>query len=246
MRDGFLRLIVIDGAFEKDFFRIADSLLAGGGTFVDVGANHGLLSLGLAGRFANNISFHLFEPNAHLRETIRRSLKTYPSVDFTINPEALSDHEGAVQFHFQEGHLGMSHVVESGGTPIRSTTFDAYAAAKGIASVELMKIDVEGYELAVLNGSRKSLAAGIIKAIYFEYSEKWLRRHHDPSLLLTYLAEAGFEVCFCREDDVAPYASNATILKEHRAVPSIPLVPVRGLPIPAITDLLAVPRNALL
>jgi hypothetical protein len=31
MSDGFLRLIVIDQGFEKDFFRIADSILANGG-----------------------------------------------------------------------------------------------------------------------------------------------------------------------------------------------------------------------
>ena len=61
MSDGFLRLIVIDGDFEQDFFRIADCLLAHGGTFLDVGANHGLFSFGLAGRQGAVIDFHLFE-----------------------------------------------------------------------------------------------------------------------------------------------------------------------------------------
>jgi len=246
LRDGFLRLIVIEGNFEKDFFRVADSLLSAGGTFVDVGANHGLLSLGLAGQFSANVSFHLFEPNGELRKTIHRSLQTYPPVDFTINAEALSDTDGVVHMHFQEGHLGMSHVVQSGGTPIVSTTFDQYVAEKALSSVELMKIDVEGYELAVLKGSRKSLAAGIVKAVYFEYSEKWLRRHHDPSQLLRYFADAGFEVCFCRQSDVTVHSSHATSLKQNQSTPAVPLVPVRGLPIPANTDLLAVPRNALL
>ena len=48
LSDGFLRLIVIEGDYEKDFFRIADALLQEGGEFLDVGANHGLLSFGLA------------------------------------------------------------------------------------------------------------------------------------------------------------------------------------------------------
>ena len=34
MRDGFLRLIVIDGDFEHDFFRIADHLPQEGGIFL--------------------------------------------------------------------------------------------------------------------------------------------------------------------------------------------------------------------
>src|SRR5437660_1727379 len=63
MSDGFLRLIVIDGKFERDFFAIADAMLGEGGTFFDVGANHGLLSFGLAGRHRERIRFHLFEPN---------------------------------------------------------------------------------------------------------------------------------------------------------------------------------------
>jgi hypothetical protein len=48
LSDGFLRLIVIDGEYDKDFFRVADALLREGGEFLDVEANHGLLSFGLA------------------------------------------------------------------------------------------------------------------------------------------------------------------------------------------------------
>ena len=47
MSDGFLRLIVIEGGYDHDFFRIADQLLGNGGEFLDVGANFGLLSFGL-------------------------------------------------------------------------------------------------------------------------------------------------------------------------------------------------------
>src|SRR5689334_12189801 len=35
LSDGFLRLIVIDGDYEKDFFRVADALLKEGGEFLD-------------------------------------------------------------------------------------------------------------------------------------------------------------------------------------------------------------------
>src|SRR5580704_17621616 len=70
MSDGFLRLIVIDGGFEADFFRLADSLLEPGGVMFDVGANHGLLSFGMAGKHADRIAFHLFEPISRLVRSI--------------------------------------------------------------------------------------------------------------------------------------------------------------------------------
>src|SRR6266478_8177465 len=60
LSDGFLRLIVIDSDYEKDFFRVADALLQEGGEFLDVGANHGLLSFGLARKHADRVRFHLF------------------------------------------------------------------------------------------------------------------------------------------------------------------------------------------
>src|SRR5829696_7434335 len=78
MRDGFLRLIVIEGNFERDFFAVADAILGQGGTFFDVGANHGLLSFGLAGRHRDRIEFHLFEPNPRLVDSIERTRGRYP------------------------------------------------------------------------------------------------------------------------------------------------------------------------
>ena len=89
MSDGFLRLIPIEGAFEGDFFRVADGFLGTGGTFLDVGANYGLLSFGLASRFGGSIDFHLFEPNAKLVETIVRSRQLYPDMRCTVNPVAV-------------------------------------------------------------------------------------------------------------------------------------------------------------
>jgi len=203
LRDGFLRLIVIEGDFEADFFRIADALLARGGTFLDVGANHGLLSLGLAERWRDKVAFHLFEPNEELRDSFVRSQALYPGMQVTLNPFAVSDKPGTLQIHFQPGHLGMSHVVPEGGVSIRAIRLDDYFAEKAIASVELMKIDIEGFELAALKGADAALGGQAIKAIYFEYCEKWLRRHHPPTELLDYLKSRGYEPCLVREWDLA-------------------------------------------
>src|SRR5262245_46815096 len=76
--DRFLRLMVFDQEFEKDFFARAASILAKGGTFFDVGANYGLLSFGLAGRHGAAIDFHLFEPNPSLVSSIEKTFDLYP------------------------------------------------------------------------------------------------------------------------------------------------------------------------
>lgn len=245
LTDGFLRLIVIEGEFEKDFFRVGDALLQEGGEFFDVGANHGLLSFGLARKFDDLIHFHLFEPNPGLRESIAKSLELYPSMQARINPEAVSDQNGMIQIHFQKGHLGMSHVVKNGGVPVRSITLDTYLTDQQVVRVDFLKMDIEGYELAALRGAENALKSRRIRAIYFEYCEKWLHRHHPPQELLEYFESLAYEVCFCRSADIAAQGPASFTLKAGLPGHGLPLVPIKGRQLPSTTDLLAIPRESL-
>jgi FkbM family methyltransferase len=245
MRDGFLRLIVIEGDFEAEFFRIADYFLAAGGVFVDVGANHGLLSLGLAGTHGDAVAFHLFEPNAELRDSIARSVLNYPAVEIRVNKEALSSSPGELRMHFEHGHLGMSHVVASGGVGVAATTLDNYLASGKVGFVNFLKIDVEGFELEVLRGAEHALSKKEIGAIYFEYCEKWLRRNHEPRQLLDYLGSLNYEVCFCRAADLAAYGDREPTVLTNLAGSTIRLLAIDGLSVPETTDLIAIPRSAL-
>ena len=240
-----MRLIVIEGVFEKDFFGIGDALLAQGGTFLDVGGNHGLLSLGLADRWRDRVTFHLFEPNEELRASFARSQALYPGMQAVVNPYAVADKPGTVQIHFQPGHLGMSHVVPEGGVSIRAIRLDDYLKENAIASVELMKIDIEGSELAGLKGADNALSRQAIKAIYFEYCEKWLQRHHPPAELLDYLKSRGYEPCLVREWDLAQQGGATHRLRDNIAGAGLLLRPLGKSAPPETTDMLALPRHHL-
>jgi len=48
-------------------------------------------------------------------------------------------------------------------------TIDEVVEREGIQSIDFMNMDVEGHELAVLRGAKKSLDAGIIKALSIEF-----------------------------------------------------------------------------
>lgn len=61
MSDGFLRLIMIEGDYEKDFFRIAGALLLDAGEFLDVGRESQTSELSVGAKFPR-MRFHLFEP----------------------------------------------------------------------------------------------------------------------------------------------------------------------------------------
>ena len=245
MSDGFLRLIVIEGDYEKDFFRIADALLQDGGEFLDVGANHGLLSFGLAQKFPR-MRFHLFEPNQKLVESIEKSRRLYPPMRAEINPVAVCDQDGRIYFEVQSEQTGASHITNSGGVPIRSVRLDSYLRDKSIERVDLLKIDIEGYELTALRGAEHALKNRHIKAIYFEYFEKFLVRVAPPSELIGFLDSLGYEVCFCREADLAqPDGAPKVTVREGLPGHGLPLIPITGRPVPAMTDLLAIPKENL-
>ena len=159
----------------------------GGGVFLDAGANHGLLSFGLAGRLADRVKFHLFEPNPKLVSSIKQSLALYPQMHCKINQMALSDREGTVTFLFDAEQSGTSHIVSgAAGEEVVSTTLDLYLERENIKRVDLLKIDVEGFELAVLRGAERHLQNQNIQAIYFEHFQITLRdyQHGGHFLLL--------------------------------------------------------------
>ena len=245
MSDGFLRLIVIEGDYEKDFFRIADVLLQDGGEFLDVGANHGLLSFGLVRKFPR-VRFHLFEPNAKLLESIEKSRKLYPPMRAEINPVAVCDRDGTICFEVKSEQTGASHITNNGGVPIPSLRLDTYLQNKGVDPVDLLKLDIEGYELTALRGAECALKNRHIKAIYFEYFEKYLVRVAPPSELIECLDSSGYEVCFCRAADLAQQgAAPRVTVREGLPGNGLPLIPIAGRQVPAMTDLLAIPKENL-
>lgn len=245
MSDGFLRLIVIDGDYENDFFRLADALLQDGGEFLDVGANHGLLSFGLAQKFPRT-RFHLFEPNPKLLDSIENTRKLYPEMRVQINPVAVCDQDGIISFEVRSEQTGASHITKSGGVSIRSVRLDSYLKDKVVNQVDLLKIDIEGYELTALRGAECALKSRLIKAIYFEYFEKYLLRVAPPAKLIEFLDSLSYEVCFCRESDLAQHSpADRVTVREGLPGHGLPLIPVAGREVPAMTDLLAIPKENL-
>lgn len=162
-----------------------------------------------------------------------------------INCAAVSDQDSTVQMHFHAGHLGISHVVKKGGVTVPTMKLDTYLTAQRLEQVALLKMDIEGYELAALYGAEHALKSHRIQAIYFEYCEQLLLRHHPPQALLDYLASLDYEVCFCRACDITTQGGATTTLNVGVPGHGLPLLPIKGREVPTATDLLAIPRENL-
>lgn len=52
---------------------------------------------------------------------------------------------------------------------MRVTSLEAFCRAQGLQTIDLLKLDVEGNELAAMRGGRALIGTGAIKVIQFEF-----------------------------------------------------------------------------
>lgn len=63
--------------------------------------------------------------------------------------------------------------------------------------------------------------------------------------MIAYLESMDYEVCFCRSFDLEPRGRPSHTLRAGLPGQGLALLPVRGSALPAMTDLLAVPKRNL-
>jgi FkbM family methyltransferase len=133
-----------------------------GMTFIDVGANKGdftLLAARLTGPSGRVISI---EPEPENHSVLQRSIELNDYANITVLQVAMSDRDGTADL--QIGSTSGSHTLSPEFNGLRTVsvptrTLDAVVADHRLASVDMIKIDVQGLELAVLRGAEQTLKA---------------------------------------------------------------------------------------
>lgn len=69
------------------------------------------------------------------------------------------------------------HGQKAMGYQVKTVTLDSALSKLGVRHVDILKIDVEGLELAVLQGAKRLLAAHAIDLIQFEFNEMHAYQH---------------------------------------------------------------------
>jgi FkbM family methyltransferase len=146
-------LSVVFNRSEPEQLAAAERLVAKDEICFDIGANVGLYTLLFSRRCRQVFAF---EPVARNLSYLREHVEINRAENVTIVPVAVTDRDGTVAF--QEGeNWATGKVTESGERTVESVTCDRFAAAHGVMP-DLMKIDVEGAEGAVLRGAWKVVA----------------------------------------------------------------------------------------
>lgn len=169
------------GSYEQPQTSRILSHLRPGMTFVDVGANVGYYSA-MASSIVGAGRVISYEPNPYAFERLREWVETNQARNITPVNAALGAEAGTITTCFGDSD---NHTASLVPTPDRSNTetavvnvrtLDAEADRLGIRHIDVMKIDVEGYEPEVFKGSSKLLEDGRIGAILCEFSSPWLKQ----------------------------------------------------------------------
>ncbi len=138
------------------------NFLRDGDLFVDVGANVGsytVLASGVSG--ARSIAF---EPAPETAALLRRNINLNHLEHLVVVREmAASESEGIVSF--TAGHGPMNAVNSDGARQVRAVRLNDELRGERPA---MIKIDAEGHDEAILNGSREVLACESLKIIIIE------------------------------------------------------------------------------
>lgn len=117
---------------------------------VDCGAHVGLWSFYLAKEF--NV-IHAFEPVEAHRECFELNMMELEGSKIALHHGALGDHAGEVTLHTGPASSGDTYIAKGGEHTSRMVTLDSM----NLTGVDFIKIDVEGFEAAVIRGSKQTI-----------------------------------------------------------------------------------------
>jgi FkbM family methyltransferase len=178
------------GAYDPATLALLRRCVRPGRTAIDVGANVGTHALAMAAARAGRVV--AFEPSPAIFKRLQENLALNPKAHVDARQVAVSDQAGTVTLFEAKGwNLGEGSLMADPALTqvlVPSTTLDA----ENILDVDVIKIDVEGFEAAVLAGARTMLSQQH-PIIVFEYNRsKWAAVGYTLDSVLRDLSNLGY------------------------------------------------------
>lgn len=188
--------------------RLVDALGPRCRVIVDVGANRGDWSAEILDRAGADARALLFEPGEDALARLEARFGGDPRVE--VVAAAVADRPGRTTFYEEPAAGEQSSLVRREAPEsaiaheVTVTTLDDALDARGVGLVDLLKIDAEGYDLHVLRGAERSLAAQAIAVVQFEYNRPWMFARSTLGEALALLTRHGYEVSVLKGDGLHP------------------------------------------
>jgi len=168
-----------------------------GDAVYDVGGNVGLFSAVLAKTIGPTGVLVAFEPQAQNFTHLQENLKLNGLTNFQCYRKALGDRGGQATLYSSKV-IGNSSLLQhgqpqGGGETVEVITGDEFVKAEAVPLPRVVKIDVEGFELAVLHGLRTTLTQPACELVCCEVHPSLLPPGTAPQAVEAFLKEVGFQ-----------------------------------------------------
>ena len=217
------RPVFIGGCIDPNEFAFLESVLKDGMVFVDAGANEGLYSLFASRCVGPSGRVFSFEPSQREFYRLGCNIQLNGLDNVHAVQAGLAEVPGEIRLNVADSsHAGQNtlgkfiyQVPLLRTERVSAQTLDGFAAESGLTRLDILKLDVEGAERRVLEGSRKVLSE-LRPMILFEASDSALKKQ-GSSLpdVLDFLRSQNYRFYAFDEHTGAPIAANGAALSDN-------------------------------
>ena len=195
------------GRYEPETTRLFESVIKPGMAVMDVGAHVGYFTL-LAARYVGpSGKVFAFEPEPDNYAFLKSNIERNEYKNITANQKAASDSVGTVDLYQSNLDTGSHSIYGNSGrhakgtVSVDSTTIDEFLETQNWPQIDLIKIDVEGGEMAVLEGMQRMLSRPNRPTMIVEFCPFLIESSgFEPADLLAKLGELGYRLTIINED----------------------------------------------
>ncbi|MHC4543150.1 MAG: FkbM family methyltransferase [Planctomycetota bacterium] len=198
LHDQISRMIYFLGSHESEETQFIKRIIQPDWVVVDIGAHIGYYTL-LAARIIDRKLGHVyaFEPNPGTFEILTHHIKINDLAHVTAHNMALGASVGQIEFFLGPSrNTGMASMfprkIGHGKVATQITTLDRFVDTNNLRCIDLIKMDVEGAEVEVLEGARNVLASYLPRLVLEVNSVMLTRSGHRPQDLVLLLRDYGY------------------------------------------------------
>lgn len=188
------------GTYEDEINKLIRISLKAGGNALDIGGNIGLQSIRMSQCVGQTGKVFAFEPLAYLQEKFKRNIQLNKAGNISLFPYALSDKEGEADFNinpnsWNQGTFSLNN--SAGGSSVQHIIIkvaDDIPEIQNLASLDLIKIDVEGFEYQVLRGLDNILKKHKPRIIFEYDANYWANNGQKISDCYSFLQSLDYTV----------------------------------------------------
>lgn len=225
------------GVWEPHVTAFVRQRLLPGDTFIDVGANVGYYSLLAASLVGERGIVCAIEASPSIFSALQKNIAQNAYTNIIAFNEAASDSEGSLDiFLAPDSNIGATTTVAIEATRkghkkearVRARTLDAIVGCETLLSARLIKMDVEGAELAVVSGIKDLLPSFSDRTeCVFEVTPRALEAQGSTvAALLDCFTQSGYKlyrILNSYEDDEYLELPKDLQMSELRKVPATPI-----------------------